>query len=483
MQGRIKVDPERRIGAVDRKLYGNFVEHLGRCIYGGIYQPGSPLADERGFRRDVAEAVRRLQVPILRWPGGNFVSGYHWLDGVGPRPERPRRMELAWHTIESNQFGTDEFVEYCRLVGAEPYICVNMGSGTMDEAAGWVEYCNGREDTHFAGLRRRYGHPEPYRVEYWGLGNEVYGQWQIGHKSAEDYAKAALEFAKVIKWTDPSAKLVACGAQRVDWDWEVLTRVGRHVEYISAHFYWGAQPGEDPYYSVAAGPFLAEEYLRVLAELVRGARRELKIEHPILIAVDEWNVWYRHRRPPLEERYDLADALVVATFLNILRRNCRTIGMANLAQLVNVIAPIFTSDEGLFYQTIYWPLFAAANYGGPVALDAWVESEGFDAPRLLARQAPYLDVCATLDEAAGRLYLSIVNLHRGEGAEIAVDVGSLRPTGAIEHLISGQAIDAANSFESPDDVRLVSREVSASGGRFVYTLPAHSAAVLELTLR
>ena len=188
---RIGIDLNRRIGKVDRRIFGNFIEHLGRCIYGGIYEEGSPLSDTAGFRRDVLDAVRPLRVPVLRWPGGNFVSGYHWLDGVGPAADRPRRMELAGHAEESNRFGTNEFIQYCRAIGAEPYICVNMGSGTMDEAQAWLEYCNGTGNTYWANLRRQHGYPEPHRVHYWGLGNEMYGGWQIGSLSAEDYVKKA----------------------------------------------------------------------------------------------------------------------------------------------------------------------------------------------------------------------------------------------------------------------------------------------------
>jgi len=194
----VKIDLDRRIGAIDRKIYGMFVEHLGRCIYGGMYDPGSPLSDARGFRRDVLEAVRNLQVPILRYPGGNFVSAYHWLDGVGPKEKRPPRPDPAWKTVESNEFGTNEFIEYCRAVDTEPYFCANLGSGTMDEAAAWVEYCNREVGTSYANLRAEHGFEKPHGVTYWGLGNEIYGDWQIGHKTAEDYAKFARECAKLM---------------------------------------------------------------------------------------------------------------------------------------------------------------------------------------------------------------------------------------------------------------------------------------------
>ena len=236
----IGIDLNRTIGTVDRRIFGNFIEHIGRCIYGGIFEEGSPLSDERGFRRDVLDAVRPLRIPILRWPGGNFVSGYHWLDGVGPLADRPRRSELAWYAEESNRFGTDEFIQYCRAVGTEPHICVNMGTGTMDEAQAWVEYCNGTGNTSWANLRRTHGHPEPYRVRYWGLGNEMHGGWQIGSLSAEDYVKKAKTFALVMRRTDPSIELIGCGHNRVsDWDVTVIQGLAPVIDYYSIHLYTG----------------------------------------------------------------------------------------------------------------------------------------------------------------------------------------------------------------------------------------------------
>ncbi len=218
----LKIDLERRLGTIDPNIYGNFIEHLGRCIYGGIYDEGSPLADADGNRTDVLEAARKLRVTQLRWPGGNFGSGYHWQDGIGPKDARPARYDLAWFERESNRFGTDEFISTCRKLGTAPYIGVNIGTGTIDEASSWVEYCNRQGGTYFSDLRKKNGHPEPYAVKYWGIGNEIYGDWQIGHKNAADYAKMGLEFAKVMKWQDPSIKLVACGTGDPSWDQPVL---------------------------------------------------------------------------------------------------------------------------------------------------------------------------------------------------------------------------------------------------------------------
>lgn len=236
---RIKIDLDRKIGTIDRNIYGNFTEHLGRCIYGGIYDEGSSLSGADGFRKDVLEAARGMHVSVLRWPGGNFSSGYNWKDGIGPKDARPRRWDTAWQEEESNRFGTDEFIEYCRKLGAEPYICVNMGTGTMQDAADWVEYCNATTDTYWANLRKKNGHPEPYNVKYWALGNEVYGSWQAGHKDVADYAADALEFGKMMRWVDPSIKLIACGGPGVDWNLPVLEKLVYLVDYISLHHYGG----------------------------------------------------------------------------------------------------------------------------------------------------------------------------------------------------------------------------------------------------
>jgi len=307
---RIGIDLNRRMGSVDRRIFGNFIEHLGRCIYGGIFEEGSSLSDERGYRRDVLEAVRPLRVPVLRWPGGNFVSGYHWLDGVGPVHDRPRRSELAWYAEESNRFGTNEFIEYCRRIGAEPYICVNMGTGTMDEAQGWVEYCNGTGHTSWANLRRQHGHPEPHRVRYWGLGNEMYGGWQIGSLSAQDYVKKARTFALVMKRTDPTIELIGCGHNGwSDWDAVVLEALAPVVDYHSIHLY----TGQPDHYANVFQSHQAERAIRICSALIEQVRLAQRIDHPIHIAFDEWNVWYRTRSHEdrvggVEERYNLSDA-------------------------------------------------------------------------------------------------------------------------------------------------------------------------------
>lgn len=489
---KISIDPQRVVGTVDPRIFSGFIEHLGRCIYGGIFDEGSALSDRRGFRQDVLQAIRQLKPPVLRWPGGNFVSGYHWLDGVGPVAERPRRLELAWHAEESNRFGTDEYIQYCRTINAEPYICVNTGTGDMDEAQAWVEYCNGVSNTHWANLRRRNGHAEPYGVKYWGLGNEAYGAWQIGALSADDYAKKALEFAKVMKWTDPSIQLVSCGRNGwSDWDRVVIEKLAPYVNLHSIHIYTGSHD----YFSNVFAPHQAERALSICQALIDQVRYNQKIQHAIHVAYDEWNVWYRERSPEarkggLEERYSLADALAVAAYLNIFIRRCRTVRMANLAQLVNVIAPIFTSPTGLFLQTIYHPLRLFAEHTQALALDVYVEcathqlspdSETSSWPHRVSDLGPFklLDVAATRDPDGRNITLAVVN--RDDERAVTATIELMRGAFAgsvVTHEVNGVTPDAVNSFAEPDAVGTKQKSTEINGERFEYTFPPHSVTVL-----
>lgn len=478
---RTLVNAERRLGEIHPHLYGQFIEHLDGCIYGGIFEPGSPLSDERGFRRDVLAAVRDLKVPITRWPGGNFASGYHWLDGVGP--QRRARPELAWKDIEPNTFGTDEFIAWCQAAGCEPYICLNMGNGTMDEAIAWVEYCNGRGGTYYADLRRANGNDEPYGVKYWGLGNEIWGDFQIGHKRAGDYAFMARDWAKVLKRLDPEIKLIACGGTgnmpATRWDLEVLEQTAPFIDYTAIHYYWGPR-GDDPYYGCLAGAYDFERYLRYVEGLIEAIRRDQHITHPIFISIDEWNVAYHtgeHRQP-----YNLRDALADALFIHMVQRHCGTVKMANLAQTVNVIAPIITSADGMFLQTIYWPLWLAANVCGRVLVDCWTEVATWEVEWLPGVQMPYLDVVATVDEERGFLVLSVVNAHKSDDIEAEIVVrGADVATSGMAWTLNADSPDARNGFDAPERVKPVRSEITVSNPG-AFTFPAHSQTILQLRL-
>lgn len=488
----ITINLNRPLGQVTPMIYGQFIEHMHRCIYGGIYEEGSPLSDARGFRMDVLEAIRGLRAPILRWPGGNFVSGYHWEDGIGPKDQRPRRMELAWGGEESNHFGTDEFIEYCREIGAEPYICINLGTGTLDEARNWVEYCNGVGNTYYANLRRRNGHPEPYNVKYWGLGNEMYGAWQQGAKSAQEYAALAREAGKLMKLVDPSIHLIACGHDGLsEWDRIVLEALAPLVDYFSIHIYTGS----DDYYTNVFLPHQAERCLRHIGALIEGVRFRQHIQHPILIAYDEWNVWNVGRATAnngYEQPYDLADALAVAAYLNIFQRWPRLVGMANLAQTVNVLGAIITSLQGHYLQTIYHPLRLYAEQCGPLAVDSHVACAPDELHTLNPDQSPqaarvadlgpfpYLDVSATCDPAARTVTVCVVNRHleRTLSTELFLFGGTPRGQGTIFEIRATP--DARNSFAQPDAIQVQKFPWPVQGDHLRYDFPAHSVTVLKM---
>jgi len=485
LRATLKIDLERRLGTIDPNIYGNFIEHLGRCIYGGIYDEGSSLADADGNRKDVLEAARRLRVTQLRWPGGNFSSGYHWEDGIGPKDGRPARYDLAWFQRESNRFGTDEFISTCRKLGAAPYICVNVGTGTVDEASSWVEYCNRQGGTYFSDLRKKNGHPEPYGVKYWGIGNEIYGEWQIGHKNVADYAKMGLEFAKVMKWQDPSIKLVACGTGDPSWDRPVLESMLNHVDYISAHHYSVSDDPKD-YYEILGSLAQMEQTMRNSALVAESLSAQVRKPTPVWTALDEWNIinnWAdgskRDDVHKFEVMYTLRDALWVASALNSIQRHCRTVRMANLAQLINVIAPIETSPTGLLLLTIFYPLELYAGRSGNVALEVMAQSPRFETKSF--SDQPYLDVAATYDETKQRVMLAVVN-RRKEGDMVgAVELAGWRARpGGRAFQITGTSPEVMNTFADPHAV--VTREVKleASGSRFQYQFPRHSISWLEL---
>ncbi len=481
---RLKIDPERRLGTIDPNLYGNFVEHIGRCVYSGIYDEGSKLSDADGVRKDVLEATRRMRVTQLRWPGGNFVSGYHWMDGIGPQESRPARYALAWFERESNRFGTDEFLRYCKKLGTEPYICVNVGNGTLDEAMHWVEYCNHPGGTEFSDLRKKNGHAEPYKVKYWGVGNEIYGPWQIGHKNAEDYAKIGLEFAKVMRWMDPTIKLIACGNGNPAWDRPVLKSMVNHVEYIAAHHYTLTDELKD-YYEIMGAVADMEQVVRTAVMTAETVSAEARKKTPVYVAFDEWNIlnnWSDGQKRDdvhkFEVPYNLRDMLWVAGALNSLQRNCRMVRMANLAQLVNVIAPMHSSPTGVLLLAPFYALELYANRSGPIALDVHTASPSFETKRWGAQ--PYLEVSSTFDEAKRRVTLAVVN-RRTEGDVVGtVELEGVKAKpGGKAFVIGGPSPDALNTWQSPNVVTTQEAKFSAMGSKWEHRFPKHSVTWLE----
>jgi len=493
---RIKIDIDRTIGQVDNNLYGNFVEHLGRCVYDGIYEPGSPLSDELGFRKDVLEAVRGLKVSHVRYPGGNFVSNYHWLDGVGPRNERIPRMELAWARLETNTFGTNEFIQFCRKVGTEPYLSVNMGTGTIEEAQHWVEYCNVKEGPYYAELRKKHGFQNPYDIKYWSLGNEMDGFWQMGHLSAEDYSKKAREAAKLMKLTSPDIKLVAAGSSNYrpnadpdEWNATILHELRDVVDYIALHIYVGNP--DNNYYNFLSTPLVCEQRTKLVRGMINEemSKANRGTRNPIYIAWDEYNVWYRARTDEsmkgtraLEEPYNLEDALVIAGFLNVFVRNADIVKMANMAQLVNVIAPIWAEKEGIFKQTIYYPLSLFANNMKGTSLDVFVDCETYNTEEFFiglgeskTRQTnvPYLDVSAAYNN--GEVILCVVNRNKDKAitTDILSQTGDFTGTFKVFE-VNGPDVKAINNFDKENVKTVEKPDISARGNKITYSFPAHS---------
>jgi alpha-N-arabinofuranosidase len=484
----IKIDPERIISDIDRNIFGGFAEHLGRCIYGGIYDPDSPLADEHGLRTDVIASLRRLNLPVIRYPGGNFASGYHWRDGVGPISERPVRTDLAWQALETNQFGTNEFINFCRKLNSEPYLVVNCGDGDMREARDWVEYCSGTQDSSLVKLRRQHGFEKPHGVKYWGIGNEVDGPWQIGYKTPQEYARAFTEFGKVMKWVDPNIKLIASAVSL--WEGDIVERAqllveqaGGLIDYMALHWYVGNL--EDDFATYMTVSELFEGRLNAYEGLLRALCLDRAIKHPIPVAVDEWNVWYRTHpkygaiptQNKLEEIYNLEDVLVIAMHFNAFIRHARLVRMANIAQIVNVIAPVFTSLDSLVLQTIFYPFELYSRTCGQLALDVWWQGETFDSGEYAGVRV--LDVSATLDEQRKQIVLYAVNRSRTEAMETTVQLTAGRFAGNAQvFTVNGPDIKSENTFDTPDEVTTKERAVTAQGQSLTYTFEPHSVTAL-----
>jgi alpha-N-arabinofuranosidase len=482
-KAQVRFDRDFIIGETDRRLFGAFVEHLGRCVYGGIFEPGHPTADKNGFRRDVLDLVRELAPTIMRYPGGNFVSGYNWEEGVGPVEKRPRRMDLAWKSIETNQFGTNEFIDWCRLADIEPMLAVNLGTRGPDEARHYLEYCNHPSGTTLSDLRREHGWEKPHGVKFWCLGNEMDGSWQMGAKTAEEYGRIATEAAKVMKLTDPTIELAACGSSGRkmstygEWERIVLEHTFDDVEYVSLHTYLNNYADDTP--SFLASPDLMDSFIEevvAIADSVAARRRSPK---RIMLSFDEWNVWYRTRRGDenriqtgwpvaphiLEEKYNMQDALAFGGACISLLNHADRVKAGCLAQLVNAIAPIMTETGGpAWRQTIFWPFADFSNLGRGRVLRTYVDvptysTRYYDPTRTeelydRIETVPYLKVSAIHSETDQTVTLFLLNRHLSDGIELnleATGFGTLTKQRA--HELRHDNLLALNTWEKPDEVK------------------------------
>jgi len=462
---KVILDRDYQIAPVDPRIFGGFLEHIGRAVYEGVYDPQSKQANENGYRKDVLSSLEQLRFTAMRYPGGNFASGYHWLDGVGPQSSRPVLKELASLSIEPNQFGTDEFIRLARKMNWTPMIAVNLGTGTPEEACNWVEYCNRPIGTKYSNLRAGNGSAEPYDVKLWGLGNEMDGPWQQGHVPANQYAIHAQQAAKLMKDTDPSIELVVCGSAEIglptymEWDRTVLEYIGDYADFISLHRYVGNLNGDTADYLAVTNSF--DQQIEVMDGLCRYVQAKARSRKRYYLAFDEWNVWYRTQNAEsvnghgkfaqhlVEEEYNLEDALVVAGFLNSFIRHADVVKIANLAQIVNVIAPILTRGDQILLQSIYYPLELYARRREGMALQAIVRGPGYESKNYGFVQT--IDASAILGD--GVLHTFLVNRSATEPATVEIAPAGIRLKSVLSaELVTGPSAGACNTFDQPDTI-------------------------------
>lgn len=499
LRAKMIVDKDFTIADIDNRIYGSFIEHLGRAVYGGIYEPDHPQADEQGFRKDVIDLIRQLQVPVVRYPGGNFVSGYNWEDGVGPKAERPRRLELAWKTIETNEVGTNEFVDWANKVNAEVMMAVNLGTRGIEEARNLVEYCNHPGGTYYSDLRKKHGYAEPHRIKTWCLGNEMDGPWQIGHKTAEEYGRVALETAKVMKWVDPTIELVACGSSHASmptfpqWEATILEHTYEAADYISLHQYFGNRNNDTASY--LASTMEMDRFIQTViatCDYIKAKTRSKKTMH---LSFDEWNVWYHSNEadkkvepwsiapPQLEDVYNFEDALLVGSILITLLKRSDRVRMACMAQLVNVIAPIMTANGGgAWKQTIYYPYLHASVYGRGIALQPVVSSPKYDSKEFT--DVPYLDSVAVYHPEQEEVTVFALNRSLEESLVLDCDLRSFAHCQLLEHIVlENDDLKAVNTQEN-EAVKPHNRgNAAVQDGKVTARLAKHSWNVIRLKVK
>lgn len=468
MKAKINLSKNQIVSQIDNRIYGSFIEHLGRAVYGGIYEPGHELADDMGFRKDVLNTIKEMKVPLVRYPGGNFVSGYRWEDGTGDKSKRPHRMELAWSSVETNEVGIDEFQEWAKRVDTEIMMAVNLGTRGAEEAGNLVEYCNSVTDTYYANMRRENGFEKPFGIRTWCLGNEMDGPWQICHLEAKEYARKACEAAKIMKWTDPSIELVACGSSHINmptfgtWEETVLRECYDNIDYLSLHNYYGNPDNDTEAYLGCSLDM--DRFIKTVVDICDKIKAEKGSDKDINLSFDEWNVWFHSQEqdkeipkwqvapPLLEDIYNMEDALVVGCLLNTLINHADRVKIACLAQLVNVIAPIMTVTGGkMWLQTIFYPYMCAAKYGRGTALKVGCKCDTYKAGDKDA--IPYVDTSAVYNEEANELVVFAVNRHMSEEMDLELSLEGFEVEEVLEHFVlNHDDMKMTNSPEQPENV-------------------------------
>lgn len=468
MKARLILNKDFMTGKVDERIFGSFIEHLGRAVYNGIYEPTHPTADDKGFRKDVIELVKQLKVPIVRYPGGNFVSGYNWEDGTGEKSKRPKRAELAWHTIETNEVGIDEFQEWAKRTGSSVMQAVNLGTRGPEEARQLLEYCNFPKGTYYSDMRRANGFEEPFNIKVWCLGNEMDGSWQICAKTAEEYGRIACETAKLMKELDPDIELVACGSSNLwqptfgKWEATVLEHTYDYIDYISLHNYYGNPDNDTP--SFLACSLDMDKFIKSVAAICDYVKAVKHSDKTINLSFDEWNVWFHSNEADkklehwqiaphqLEDIYTFEDALVVGCLLITLLKNCDRVKIACLAQLVNVIAPIMTENGGpAWVQPIFYPFMHASNFGRGTVFTPVVKCDTYDSNKI--KKVPYVEAVAVLNEEETELTVFAVNRSLEESIDLSIDLRQFPNASVIEHIVlEHEDLKAVNSAKEPDHV-------------------------------
>lgn len=495
-QVKIIIDKDFQVSPIDKRIYGSFIEHLGRAVYEGIYQPDSPFADEQGFRKDTLEVVKELGVPVVRYPGGNFVSGYKWEDGVGPRDQRPKRIDLAWSVVETNEVGLNEFSDWAKKADCDVMMAINLGTRGVAEAMELLEYCNLDQGTYYSELRKQHGYEKPHNIKLWCLGNEMDGPWQIGHKTAQEYGRLANETAKVLKGIDPSIELVVCGSSNSgmptfgDWEATVLEHCYDSVDYISLHTYYGDGDHDTP--TFLANNLDMDRFITDVASICDYIKAKKHSNKTIHLSFDEWNVWYhsheqdqkleRWTQAPhqLEDVYDFQDALLVGSMLITLLRHADRVKIACMAQLVNVIAPIMTSDTGVWRQTIYYPYWLTTKYGRGTVLQTQVDVPTYKNKKY--GDVPYVDCVAVHHEEAEELVLFAVNKNLEEDIQLNMDLRQFAEYEMIEHVVlQDEDLYAVNTEENPDRIKPTACHAGAvCGGKLTATLQHKSWNMIRL---
>lgn len=492
-QANMILDKDYAIARIDPRIYGSFIEHLGRAVYGGIYEPDHPTADAEGFRRDVIDMVRKLGVPVVRYPGGNFVSGFNWEDSIGPRDRRPARLDLAWFTTETNEVGLHEFAHWARKAGSEVMYAVNLGSRGADAARNVVEYANHPSGSYWSDLRIQNGEKEPFGIKLWCLGNEMDGPWQMGHKTAAEYGRAACEAGKMMKWVDPSIELVACGSSSSEmptfgsWEYEMLDECYDTIDYVSLHRYYGNPTNDTP--GFLARSMDLDAFIKTVVSICDAVGGKKHSKKKLNLSFDEWNVWYHSNEqdkevwkqgkwnralPLLEDIYNFEDALLAGSMLITFLRNADRVKIACLAQLVNVIAPIMTRNGGgCWAQTIFYPFMHASCYGRGTSLRALVNSPVYDCRDYDA--VPLIDSTAVMGDD-GSVTVFCVNRDTAEDCELSIDLRAFDKLRFAEHIVlHHDDVKAVNTEEHPDNVApTAGAPASVDGGRASVVVPALS---------